>query len=484
MPNDVEPSLTFVKGLNTIGGVQILARAATSAVCFDFGATPNPAGALFSRYSPAPPTGVLAAHLRAGMAPLVEGLYDPAQLAGGGVGAVCAPLRGDGQLLGAAPLIEDIDTLGVFVSHIHNDHCGLLPFVAPDVPVIMSADGAALHAGLVETGELAATPAHIHGLVDGARTRVGDLEFELAGVDHDIPGAAGFIMAVGDRRIAWTGDWRAHGHAPERMVAFAQRAVGVDVLITEGTTLRPDASPTRPLSEAELAQRVDHLLTGTDGLALITPYQRNLERLAALRDVAAAHGRTLVLRADTIAGWRSATRHGLTGPDPDDVTKPVAVLDDGTYDGPGMAVGIEDIRQQRDGFLVELQVPDRWIALAMGVGPGDLLVHCNGEPLGPWAAAEWTSLTAWVRELGLDFVWLDSGGHATPDDLAWLVGAVRPGAVVAVHSAHPELFPRTDVPLVLPRSGQVMALGRPTHSARGARGADPVRAALGGFTPR
>jgi len=475
MPRESEPSLTFLKGLTTVGGVQILARAGTSALCFDFGATPNPAGALFSRYCPAPPVATLVAHLRAGIAPLVEGLYDPDQLAaaGGSVASACEPMRQVGRLLDGVPFTADIDQLGVFVSHVHNDHCGLLPFTSPEVPVLMSADGAALHAGLVEIGELAPTPAQVRGLDQGACVQLGELELELVHVDHDVPGAAGFVLTAGDRRVAWTGDWRAHGHAPERMTAFAERAVDVDVLVTEGTTLRPDASPTRPLSEAELIDRVDHLLTGTDGLALITPYPRNLARLAALRDVAATHGRTLVLRPDTIAGWRSAAHHGLTTPDPDDATKPVAVLDDGTYEGRHPAVGIADLRRHRDGFLVELQVPDRWMALAMGAGPGDLLVHCNGEPLGPWASGEWASLTAWVRQLGLDFVWLDSHGHASADNLAWLVDAVRPTAVVAVHSAHPELFPRTDVPLVLPQPGQVMRLDRPAQGARGARGADP-----------
>lgn len=481
MPPDPEPTLTFFNGTTTVGGVQALVRAGGSALCFDFGATPNPAGSLFSRPCPPPQAGSLAAHLRAGMAPLVEGLYDPAQLTdfGGSVAAACEPLRHAGRLLDGMPLVDHPEHVGIFVSHVHNDHCGLLPFAGPDVPVIMSSDGAALHAGLVEVGVLPPTPAQVRGLDDGARVSIGDLELELVPVDHDVPGAAGFLLSAGDRRLAWTGDWRAHGHAPERMLAFAERAAGVDVLVTEGTTLRPDASPARPLSETELTERVDHLLADTDELAFVTPYPRNLQRLAALRDVATANGRTLVLRQDTLAGWRAAARHGLTAPAPDEGGNPVAVLAvDGPEDrgvGGDVRVGIEDLRRDRAGFLVELQVADRWVALAVGAGPGDLLVHCNGEPLGPRAAAEWASLSAWVRALGLDFVWLDSGGHATPDDLAWFVEAVRPQAVVAVHSAYPQLFPRTGVPLVLPRRGHPFALSDPGPLRPGARGADPAR---------
>lgn len=480
MSDEAEPTLTFLNGTTTIGGVQALVRSGGSALCFDFGATPNSASALFSRSCPPPPRDALTAHLRAGMLPLIEGLYDPSQFASGGgsVARACEPVRQDGRLLNGVPLVDDLDRIGVFVSHAHNDHCGLLSFVSPEVPVIMSADGAALHAGLVEVGSLPSTPAQVRGFSDGARTHVGALEVELLDVDHDIPGAAGFVVSAGDRRVAWTGDWRMHGHAPERMAAFAERAAGVDVLVTEGTSLRPDVGPSRPMAEAELTERMDGLLAGTDGLAFVTPYPRNLQRIAALSDVATANGRTLVLRSGTLLAWRAAVRHGLTSPTPDGHGKPVAVLDDGSSGGGDhVTVTIDDLRRDRNTFLVELQVPDRWLALAVGAGPGDLLVHCNGEPLGPWAA-EWPSLSGWVKALGLDFVWLDCGGHATPDDLAWLVDAVRPGSVVAVHSAHPDLFPRTGVPLVLPRRGQPFPLSHPTPTALGGRGADPARTVL------
>jgi len=54
MPADHDRSLTFFNGTRTVGGVQVLARAGRSALCFDFGATPNPSASLFSRACPPP----------------------------------------------------------------------------------------------------------------------------------------------------------------------------------------------------------------------------------------------------------------------------------------------------------------------------------------------------------------------------------------------------------------------------------------------
>ena len=480
MAIDDEPILTFFNGTSTIGGVQASVQTGDSALFFDFGITPNPTGSLFSRSSPAPVIGSLAAHLRAGMAPLVEGLYDPAQLAltGGSVSSTVEPMAKQGRMLDQASILDHVENTAIFVSHIHNDHCELLPFVSPDVPVLMSSDSAALYAGLTDVKALRSTPAVIRGLADGEHRSIGGMDLELIHVDHDIPGAAGFILQAGDRRIAWTGDWRAHGHAPERMAAFAERASGVDLLITEGTTLRPDSSPAQALSETDVAERADRILAATDGLAFVTPYPRNLRRLASLRDAAAANGRTLVLRHETLAGWRAAVKHGLSAPHPDDGGASIAVLATDSTD-PNLVTGeaqvtVEDLRHNRQDFLLELQVPDRWVALAVGAGPGDVLIHSNGQPLGSWDP-EWTSLQAWVQALGLDFVWLDSGGHAGPDDLAWLVETVRPTAVAAVHSAHPQLFPRTSAQLILPTRGRPFTLSHPHPRAHGTRGADSER---------
>lgn len=478
-----EPTITFFNGTSTIGGVQASVQSEDATVFFDFGVTPNPTGSLFSRSSPAPTIGRLAAHLRAGMAPLVEGLYDPVQLAptGGSVGSTVQPMLAEGRLLNGVSILDQSQNTAVFVSHIHNDHCELLPFLNPDIPVLMSSDSVAVYSGLTDVGALPRTKASVVGLEDGEHRAIGGMDLELIHVDHDIPGAAGFILQAGDRRIAWTGDWRAHGHSPERMAAFAERASGVDLLVTEGTTLRPDSSPSKPLSETELSERAETLLAGTDGLAFVTPYPRNLRRLAGLRDAATATGRTLVLRNETLAGWRAAVAFGLSGPHPDANGAAIAVLDTGdpgvTFPADQMQVTVADLRQNRNDFLVELQVPDRWIALAVGAGRGDVLIHTNGQPLGSWDP-EWTSLQAWVQALGLDFVWLDSGGHAAPDDLAWLVETVRPAAVAAVHSGFPQLFPRTSSELILPTRGRPFTLDGIPSRALGARGADAERTML------
>ena len=46
------------------------------------------------------------------------------------------------------------------------------------------------------------------------------------------------------------------------------------------------------MAEAELTERMDGLLAGTDGLAFVTPYPPNLQPIAALSYVATANGRT------------------------------------------------------------------------------------------------------------------------------------------------------------------------------------------------
>jgi len=52
-------------------------------------------------------------------------------------------------------------------------------------------------------------------------------------VDHDVPGASGFLITTPTASIAFTGDHRWHGLHPELTERFADEARGADVLIQE-----------------------------------------------------------------------------------------------------------------------------------------------------------------------------------------------------------------------------------------------------------
>ncbi|MBC3842504.1 hypothetical protein GXW82_26870 [Streptacidiphilus sp. 4-A2] len=129
------------------------------------------------------------------------------------------------------------------MSHPHIDHVGLAGFLREDVAVHAHTDAVDLLEALSATGQ-----GLTHGdpvwrrLADGQRTQVGPMEVECVLVDHDVPGASGYLVRTSAGTLAFTGDIRFHGHHPERAWDFVDRAAGCEVLATEGTTLGWDMS--------------------------------------------------------------------------------------------------------------------------------------------------------------------------------------------------------------------------------------------------
>lgn len=452
--------LAFWNGTHTVGGVQVMLRTPGAALLFDFGFTPNPRASLFSGVVPVPADQRLIHYLRAGMAPLVEGIYDPDQLHGRTVAELTERLRHAGHVLSGQPLVDDLGQTptAVFFSHLHQDHMALLPHLGEHMTVFCHRDSVALHESMVEAGTLPATPATLVGLDDGEAIEHGDIRLELVAVDHDIPGAAGFLASTPSETIAWTGDWRMHGRHPQRLERFAElcRAREDVVLLTEGTTLNPQGTGPmqgQPLGERAVIERVDEQLDHATGLASAAFYPRNLERIEDLRRVAAAHGRRFVLSRSTAAGWFGAVERGVEVGSPKDLL----IHADGCDGGPWEQVTAEQIGNDKAAFFCELQIEHRAVLLDAGGGPGDVYFHTNGNPLA-LSGPEWDAMQAWMQQTGIRFEHLNSGGHAPPDTLAWMAQEAAPELLIPMHSGYPELYPTGGVTRFLPRRGEVTDL--------------------------
>jgi len=459
-------TLRFLGGTDTVGGVQIMISGASGRLLFDLGVVGNPGivrrTTLFNPLLPPRERGVLLDYLRAGMAPLVENLYDASEL-GASVATVTQRLRAPGYLLDGFPLITDADpaTMAVFVSHLHEDHMLLLPFVAADVPVVMSEPGARLHRALVAAGALPPARARVTGIASECSYSVGDLSAEVIEVDHDVPGSAGLLVNTPEGSVAYTGDWRRHGRHPELIERFAVRCAGVDVLVTEASTatsagVAPATLPNVP--EHDVAEAFEKLIAGSRRGVYCSFHERNLERQREIQAVAAIHGRTLVLSARTYAIWQAAKAEGFDELDTSDGVTFWADEAGSAQARPGAAgVTASDVACNPEAFVCEMRRWDRARLLDMAAGPGDLYVHMNGYPHGP-ADPGWQVLQTWTRRLGVRFEAISSHGHALPADLQWLVDAVRPGLVVPVHTNAPDSFPASSAPVRSVRRGEELSL--------------------------
>ncbi|HEY3364636.1 MAG TPA: MBL fold metallo-hydrolase [Symbiobacteriaceae bacterium] len=439
------PSIHFHGGIGTIGGTKIIVQDGDFRVIFDFGLSYAPGGEFWGgRIQPRTGAARLKDFLTLGYVPRLDGLYRPDACAAVGL----EPGRGE--------------RTQVFISHLHLDHMAVLDLLADDVPVWMHADSLRLYRAVAETGASPAVPAGARDFAWGQEIQVGPITVLPLAVDHDIPGAAGLLIKTSAGTVAYTGDLRLHGSAPERTVAFmaAARAAEPRMLLVEGTRLgEPEPLPNSParLTEPEVPGKVVEHLARTAGLALITLYPRNTVRIANIAAAVKQAGRTLVLSPE------SAYIHRAMGGDLGEIAVYRRSTDGGgtrpAWFSALVSTGVEvldaaAIRANQPAYLLQLNFWELNELVDLQPQSGSIFIHSNGEPLGRFDPA-WEVFVRWLDHFKLELCWAACTGHAAPADLHEVVAGIRPQILMPIHSRTPELMEVAGINRTLPELGAI-----------------------------
>jgi len=398
----VSASVEFWGGVGVIGSSKVLIRDGGHRVLLDLGLDIPKDGDLFRVPAAPRPGRELSDRLRVGAAPAIPGLFDPTALTAGDW------------------LAEQVEPTSLFVTHPHIDHVGLVGFVRPEVPVHASPDTIALLAAL-EKGQEAlpgprsfAGPAAWRPVALGERVQVGPMTVERFDVDHDVPGASGYRVATSDGVLAFTGDFRFHGHRPELSWAFAEAVADADVLVTEGTTLSwEEIHPLR--TEVDVNAMFEAELAGNPDLVMLAVYARDFDRVRDFTAIAEAAGRQVLWPDRTAAFLRAA---GFDG-----------ALSVGE-------AGLDAVREAPGRYVVQLDADDIPSFLDMPFGPNSVFVHANGEPLGPFEP-RWQLFVDWLAKLGVPLRRIGCSGHAYQDDLHEFVRMINPKVLIPIHTFSP-----------------------------------------------
>jgi ribonuclease J len=244
---------------------------------------------------------------------------------------------------------------------------------------------------------------------------LGPIRVERIPIDHDVPGASGYLVHTSDGTLAFTGDFRFHGRHADQSWRFAERVAGCDVLVTEGTTLGwEEYQPLR--TEAHVSRDFALLLDGAGAdLLLAAIYPRDVERVVEFIGIAAAAGRTIV--------WPDRVAAFLEGMG---VESPV----------PFSAVGLDGLRAAPGSYIVQHDADAIVGLLDLPLGPGTFFIHANGEPLGPFEP-RWPLFEDWMKKLDIPLKRIGVSGHAYKDDLHRMIHQIAPKVLIPIHTTNP-----------------------------------------------
>lgn len=173
---------------------------------------------------------------------------------------------------------------GIFFTHYHGDHIGMLSKIMPDVPMFMGEAAKEIYLALQKriSPGLVAMIERIKTFSPGVKVELGDIAVTPFMVDHSAFDAYMFLIESDGKRILHTGDYRAHGFRGKSLLPVLNKYIGpVDILLTEGTMLSRDDSYT--ISEHDLQQQARNLLKKYKYVFVICA-STNIDRIASFHE--------------------------------------------------------------------------------------------------------------------------------------------------------------------------------------------------------
>jgi ribonuclease J len=197
---------------------------------------------------------------------------------------------------------EPSRTIGIVLTHAHEDHIGALPFLLKEVEAPVY--GTPFTLGIVrqKLQELEVTvPGGLHEISTGQPLRLGDFGLDFIRVGHSVVDGVGIAMETPEGLIVHTGDFkisRADGGQGTDVQKFALCGErGVLALLSDSTNVEREGS-TSP--DTQIGATLTRIVERSPGRVIVALFASNVGRIQAIVDIARAAGRRLIVTGRSI----------------------------------------------------------------------------------------------------------------------------------------------------------------------------------------
>lgn len=361
----------------------------------------------------------------------------------------------------------------IVISHAHLDHYGLLPFVHAEIPVMVGEYGLAIMRAADPFVPHAHVPEHTILMHDRRTLHAGPFQITPYLVDHSAYDAYALLVESPTGRLFYSGDFRGHGRKAglfDRMLRHPPR--NIDALLLEGSSLgRLSSTAERFPTEAEIEERLVHLLQQTRGLALVTASGQNIDRVVSIFKATRKTGRQLVLDLYAAEILRATGNPRI----PQGTWAGVRVF---TPEWQRRIVKRKEMFEVLDRYRANRIFPEE---LAREASRCTLLfrnsMRVDLERAGALAHARliysmWEgyltdgsqkSLLEWKDRHQIPMDVVHTSGHASIADLKRFATAIAPKAVVPIHTFHRSSFKKHFSNVVELDDGEWWTISRPTQ---------------------
>ncbi len=180
---------------------------------------------------------------------------------------------------------------GIFFTHYHGDHIGLLDTINKDIPLYMGKDSKAILTILNDRlAKSTRVQSHNVDVIENIKTFkagqpviIKDITVIPYYVDHSAFDAHMFLIEADGKKILYTGDFRGHGYKGKGLIPTLEKYIGkVDALVCEGTTL--NRSESKQVAERELSNKIKTVLEENKYVFVVCS-STNIDRIAGIASV-------------------------------------------------------------------------------------------------------------------------------------------------------------------------------------------------------
>jgi len=378
------------------------------------------------------------------------------------IGGSCVQIEADGEsiLIDAGmplatnaesppipPIIDNRSLHGIVISHPHQDHYGLLPWM-PKTPVLMG--DAARRILRAAAPFMRQPPLNLDGpsLVDRQVLSLGPFRITPYLVDHSAYDSYALLVEANGQRLFYSGDLRMHGRKSklvEQLIATPPKPI--DVLLLEGTTLGRQCDGS-PKSEDAIEDELAKIFLATNGIALVNVSAQNIDRVVSVFRACLKTNRTLIIDLYTASILAATGNSRIPQSDWDRIAlcipykQRIQIKNAGLFESldrhSNHRIFPKDIAKNPGGYTLifrELWMRDLKRANCLY---GACLIHSQWD--GYLKEDRFREIDSWRQAHNMPFHQVHTSGHASPDDLRRLVSALNPKTLVPIHSDAPERY--------------------------------------------
>ena len=493
-------TVEFYGGVDEIGGNKIKVNVDSTSLMLDFGMSFSKNGMYFDNFVNPRKSNGIGDYIELGLIPKIKGIYREDYI------------RHMGLNFEEKPSID-----GLLLSHAHADHADYMTLLRNDIPFYMSQNSKVILEVLDTTGtkelyrykeqfkfvpkkrgegfkqaigDEISSPRDIRVLKPYKRETIGNLDVQLAPVDHSLPGASAFLIEGSQEKIVYTGDLRFHGRNRDATFEFVEKAKKFqpDIMICEGTRINSglhkkshdeNGEEIKYLElEEEIEDKAYDLISQYNGLVVVNFPLRDLDRLVTFYNLAKNTDRKLAISLkqaymlkrieeensektiypsihdEAISIYLPRRGSGLYMKDNyvnygghwqaanetdriKDYSKDKWILEFLEYDN---AITYKDIQENESDYI--FRCDNFSFVDLIDVKPENAIyIHSTTEPFNEEMEMSYEITENWLNHFEIPiYNHFHVSGHARGDELLEMIREIQPDVLYPVHTEHAEMY--------------------------------------------